>query len=163
MALARPELRQDAQASAVAKGPAATAVVLDASLSMRWSDGTSLFERGRDEAREHLGSPFEGFDGLITVWEEHARLTPSPEVLQTLAHLYVERRDSVADLFRGEHQLLMRPELMNAPMLVQRAPLSQIRQAARSGGFTSLRDAAVNLACDGSTTLEEINRVTPVE
>jgi general secretion pathway protein E len=47
--------------------------------------------------------------------------------------------------------------------LVQRAPLSTIRASARSGGFTSLRDAAVALACDGSTTLEEINRVTPVE
>jgi general secretion pathway protein E len=47
--------------------------------------------------------------------------------------------------------------------LVQRAPLSQIRQGARAGGFRSLRDAAVALACDGSTTLEEINRVTPVE
>ena len=47
--------------------------------------------------------------------------------------------------------------------LVQRAPLSQIRQAARKSGFTSLRDAAVALACNGSTTLEEINRVTPVE
>jgi general secretion pathway protein E len=47
--------------------------------------------------------------------------------------------------------------------LVQRAPLSQIRASARESGFTSLRDAAVALACDGSTTLEEINRVTPVE
>ncbi len=47
--------------------------------------------------------------------------------------------------------------------LVQRAPLSQIRQSARAAGFTSLRDAAVGLACGGSTTLEEINRVTPVE
>jgi len=47
--------------------------------------------------------------------------------------------------------------------LVQRAPLSQIRQAARAGGFTSLRDAAVALALNGETTLEEINRVTPVE
>jgi general secretion pathway protein E len=46
---------------------------------------------------------------------------------------------------------------------VQRAPLSQIRQAARQGGFKSLRDAAVALACEGGTTLEEINRVTPVE
>ncbi|MBN1204852.1 MAG: BatA domain-containing protein [Myxococcaceae bacterium] len=54
VALARPELRRDAAASAVAKGPAATAVVLDASLSMRWADGTSLFERGRDEARDAL-------------------------------------------------------------------------------------------------------------
>ena len=47
--------------------------------------------------------------------------------------------------------------------LVQRAPLSQIRQSARSRGFTSLRDAAVALALMGETTLEEINRVTPVE
>ena len=47
--------------------------------------------------------------------------------------------------------------------LVQRAPLSQIRQAARADGFTSLRDAAVALALNGETTLEEINRVTPVE
>jgi general secretion pathway protein E len=47
--------------------------------------------------------------------------------------------------------------------LVQRAPLSQIRQSARASGFTSLRDAAVALALHGQTTLEEINRVTPVE
>ena len=47
--------------------------------------------------------------------------------------------------------------------LVQRAPLAQIRQSARSNGFTSLRDAAIALALRGETTLEEINRVTPVE
>ena len=54
VALARPEWRQDAEAAAVVKGPAATAVILDASLSMRWADGTSLFEQGRDEARDAL-------------------------------------------------------------------------------------------------------------
>ena len=47
--------------------------------------------------------------------------------------------------------------------LVQRAPLSQIRQTARASGFKSLRDAAVALAVSGETTVEEINRVTPVE
>jgi len=47
--------------------------------------------------------------------------------------------------------------------LVQRAPISLIRQAARAAGFTSLRDAALALALSGETTLEEINRVTPVE
>ena len=47
--------------------------------------------------------------------------------------------------------------------LVQRAPLSQIRTSARAGGFTSLRDAAVAAAMAGDTTLEEVNRVTPVE
>ena len=47
--------------------------------------------------------------------------------------------------------------------LVQRAPLSQIRQSAREDGFVSLREAAIALAMAGATTLEEINRVTPVE
>jgi general secretion pathway protein E len=47
--------------------------------------------------------------------------------------------------------------------LVQRSPLSQIRKSARAEGFTSLREAAVTLALNGETTLEEINRVTPVE
>ncbi|WP_408889010.1 BatA domain-containing protein [Myxococcus faecalis] len=54
IALAKPELTRDAQAAQVVKGPAATAIILDASLSMRWADGTSLFERGRDEARDAL-------------------------------------------------------------------------------------------------------------
>jgi hypothetical protein len=54
LALARPELTRDAAAAAIAKGPAATAVVLDASLSMRWGRDSSLFERGRDEARDAL-------------------------------------------------------------------------------------------------------------
>jgi general secretion pathway protein E len=47
--------------------------------------------------------------------------------------------------------------------LVQRAPLSQIRQTARENHFVSLREAAIALAMSGATTLEEINRVTPVE
>lgn len=54
IALARPELKPEAQAAVVVKGPAATAIVLDASLSMRWADGKSLFERGREEARDAL-------------------------------------------------------------------------------------------------------------
>ncbi|HSP77238.1 MAG TPA: BatA domain-containing protein, partial [Myxococcaceae bacterium] len=54
VALARPEWRRDAEAAQVVKGPAATAIILDASLSMRWSDGTSLCERGREEARDAL-------------------------------------------------------------------------------------------------------------
>ncbi|MCP3100608.1 BatA domain-containing protein [Myxococcus sp. K15C18031901] len=53
-ALAKPELGSEANAAQVVKGPAATAIILDASLSMRWSDGTALFERGRDEARDAL-------------------------------------------------------------------------------------------------------------
>jgi general secretion pathway protein E len=47
--------------------------------------------------------------------------------------------------------------------LIQRAPLSDIRNTARNAGFTSLRDAAVALALRGETTMEEINRDTPEE
>jgi general secretion pathway protein E len=47
--------------------------------------------------------------------------------------------------------------------LVQRAPLSEIHQTAQRSGFVSLREAAVALAIRGETTLEECNRVTPVE
>jgi hypothetical protein len=53
IALARPEWKRSTTAIS-ARGPAATAVVLDTSLSMRFSDGKSLFERGRDEARDAL-------------------------------------------------------------------------------------------------------------
>jgi general secretion pathway protein E len=48
-------------------------------------------------------------------------------------------------------------------LMVQRATITQIRQSARKDGFVSLRDAAVALALSGATTIEEVNRVTPVE
>lgn len=54
VALARPECGKDAQAAALARGPAATAIILDASLSMRFKDRDSLFEKGRALAREAL-------------------------------------------------------------------------------------------------------------
>ncbi len=54
VALARPEWRRQDIAPTIARGPAATAVLLDASLSMRYRDGEPLFERGRNEARAVL-------------------------------------------------------------------------------------------------------------
>lgn len=48
-------------------------------------------------------------------------------------------------------------------LLVRQAPISQIKQVARSKGFQSLRDSAISLAVGGHTTIEEINRVTPRE
>lgn len=54
IALARPELRRDAAAAGPVKGPAATAIVLDATLSMRHDDGGALFATGRDRARDAL-------------------------------------------------------------------------------------------------------------
>lgn len=48
------------------------------------------------ESRENLDTVSEQYAGLIGVWSEHAELTPAPEVLDTLAGLYVDGRDAVA-------------------------------------------------------------------
>jgi general secretion pathway protein E len=47
-------------------------------------------------------------------------------------------------------------------LIVARAPVRQIKEAARRNGTRFLRDAAVDLFLDGLTTLDEINRVTLV-
>jgi general secretion pathway protein E len=47
-------------------------------------------------------------------------------------------------------------------LIVARAPIGQIKEAAARGGTRSLRDAALELVKAGNTTLEEINRVTLV-
>lgn len=78
VALARPELRRDAAAAQVVKGPAATAIILDASLSMRWSDGTSLFERGRDEARDALKDLLPEEPATVLVCTESPAAPPPP-------------------------------------------------------------------------------------
>jgi tetratricopeptide (TPR) repeat protein len=48
------------------------------------------------ESRAGLDSLSEQYAGLIQVWSEHADLTPAPEVLDTLAGLYVAGRNAVA-------------------------------------------------------------------
>lgn len=48
-------------------------------------------------------------------------------------------------------------------LLSERAPISQIKQAAMRSGMTTLRTAAVKLVAAGETTLEELNRVTIVD
>ncbi|XXF77319.1 BatA domain-containing protein [Myxococcaceae bacterium GXIMD 01537] len=78
LALAKPEFSRDAAAAAVVKGPAATAIVLDASLSMRWSDGTSLFERGRDEARDALKDLLPEEPATVLVCTEAPAAPPPP-------------------------------------------------------------------------------------
>lgn len=55
LALARPSWNEAAALTSSA-GPAATAIVIDASLSMRWRDGDSSFEKALVEARRALQS-----------------------------------------------------------------------------------------------------------
>ncbi|MRR51418.1 MAG: type II/IV secretion system protein [Rhodocyclaceae bacterium] len=45
-------------------------------------------------------------------------------------------------------------------MIVARAPIRSIKEAARANGTRFLRDSAMALATEGMTTLEEVNRVT---
>jgi general secretion pathway protein E len=47
-------------------------------------------------------------------------------------------------------------------LIVGRAPVRQIKQAARQAGTRFLRDAAVDLFLDGQTSLQELDRVTLV-
>ncbi len=57
LALARPELLRPQEAAAAARGPAATAIVLDASASMGYRlGGRTLFERARQDALQALAS-----------------------------------------------------------------------------------------------------------
>lgn len=82
----------------------------------------------RAPAADEVMSIVEGGMGLVAVWEEHARLTPAPEVLTRLAALYLGLRDairgsSVADGFRPPRSLGDMRHLEMAAMIMQRAPL----------------------------------------
>ena len=45
-------------------------------------------------------------------------------------------------------------------LIISRAPIRQLKEAARRGGTFSLRESALDLVRDGVTSLEEANRVT---
>lgn len=66
--------------------------------------------------------------GLVDVWEEHARLTPAPDVLDRLATVYVGLRDALAGPsaeagFRPPRGLRDMEHLGMAAAILQRAPL----------------------------------------
>lgn len=56
------------------------------------------------DARADMTGPLERFEGLVEAWEEHARLSPTPEVMSTLVRLYVERRDALVRLFQSSDE-----------------------------------------------------------
>ena len=67
--------------------------------------------------------------------------------------------------FRGRtaiHELLDLSEHIRE-MILEKRPGSEIKRAAREEGMTFLREAAVNKAKAGITTLKEINKVTFIE
>jgi len=74
LALARPELRRPGAAVSRAAGPAATVVVVDRGLAMRFVDGQSLFEKVRSEARSAIATL--GPEDPITVLPCGPEVTP---------------------------------------------------------------------------------------
>lgn len=78
IALARPELRRDAATQGPVKGPAATAIVLDASLSMRHDDGGSLFSKARDRARDALKNLLNEEPATIVLCGRDPQPPPAP-------------------------------------------------------------------------------------
>lgn len=89
------------------------------------------------EARTTLGNPFEATSQQVDVWDEHARLTPAPDVLETLAQLHVTRVDAVLGSFsRGEAgMLLRRPQLLERFTII--APLDVAAVYLRVGDLAS--------------------------
>lgn len=74
VALARPELRRPGAAVSRAVGPAATVVVVDRGLAMRWTEGQSLLEKARSEARSALATL--GPEDPVTVLPCGPEVTP---------------------------------------------------------------------------------------
>jgi tetratricopeptide (TPR) repeat protein len=99
--------------------------VLAANFILGRLTGDELYQRRYDEvatwgreARANLDTVSEQYAGLISVWIDHADLTPAPEVLDTLAGLHIAGRDAVSgetmeDRHRlgigGERQLRLAP------------------------------------------------------
>jgi hypothetical protein len=79
IALARPVLESQAVAARAARGPAATAIILDTSLSMRFAGGgTQLFERAREEARDALKDLLPEEPATLLLCGARAEPPPSP-------------------------------------------------------------------------------------
>ena len=99
--------------------------VLAANFMLERLTGDEVYRKRYDEvanwgreARSNLDTVTEQYAGLISVWTDHADLTPAPEVLDTLAGLHIAGRDavsaeSVEDRHRlgigGERQLRLAP------------------------------------------------------
>ncbi len=77
--------------------------VLAANFILERLTGDAIYQRRYDavaswgrEARADLDTVSQQYAGLISVWIDHADLTPAPEVLDTLADLHIAGRDAVA-------------------------------------------------------------------
>ncbi|HEX2676309.1 MAG TPA: tetratricopeptide repeat protein [Polyangiales bacterium] len=87
------------------------------------------------DARADMSGPLERFEGLVEAWEEHARLTPTPEVMATLVRLYIERRDALVKLFQSSDEQV--PLSASVFQGVQRTALNVAAVFLREGDTSS--------------------------
>ncbi|MGB5286624.1 MAG: tetratricopeptide repeat protein [Polyangiales bacterium] len=87
--------------------------VLAANFMLERLTGEEVYRKRYDEvanwgreARSQLDTVSQQYAGLISVWTDHADLTPAPEVLDTLADLHIAGRDAVsAESAENRHRL----------------------------------------------------------
>ena len=113
---------------------AALRVLMAASEDVR-DEYRELVDWGRD-ARSTLRTGFERYTGLIDVWDAQARLAPAPDVLQALAQLHVDRRDSVVEAFRDGPQMLLQMGPLTTQVM-RLAPLDVAAVYLRHGDIAS--------------------------
>lgn len=106
------------------------------------------------EARANLDTVSEQYAGLISVWIEHADLTPAPEVLDTLAQLHIDGRDAVSAEsaenrhrlgISGERQLRLAPLNVAAVYLAHGDLPSAIARVESMGGGGELQARLLEL------------------
>ncbi len=76
-------------------------------------------------ARSTIDSIIERYGRLLEVWEMHAQLTPAPEVLAAVAHIYVDRQNAIQHQMQSEgHAMagLSPQERFTLPALLSNTP-----------------------------------------
>ncbi len=128
------------------------------------------------DARADMTGPLERFEGLVEAWEEHARLTPTPEVMSTLVKLYTQRRDALVQLFQSNDeqvplsasvfQGVQRTALNVAAVFLRQgdtaSALTQVRALGGSGGIEdkliAILEAAGEEGNEGAGALLDLSR-----
>ena len=127
------------------------------------------------ESRAALSGPLERFqEGLIEAWEEHARLTPTPEVLRTLGRLYVEQRDELVRLYsagrlmhEGAFEGVRNTAIAIAGVYLRQSDVSAAISHVQSLGslagnearFTEMLEASQEESSDGALALLELIQI----
>jgi tetratricopeptide (TPR) repeat protein len=135
--------------------------VLAANFILERLTGDEVYKRRYDtvaawgrESRSSLDTVSEQYGGLISVWIDHADLTPAPEVLDTLAGLHIAGRDAVAAEttenrhrlgINGERQLRLAPLNVAAVYLTHGDLESAITKVASMGSGGELQERLLDL------------------